>query len=69
MARRAAILLGLVAAVSARKCHDLTIEVDLSARNGVFNLEAPASNIDVTNFMLNLSRQGANYTDTLLSGV
>ncbi|KAK3719738.1 hypothetical protein LTR37_004275 [Vermiconidia calcicola] len=54
------------AIASAKNCQDLTIPVDVSARNGVFNLATPANNIDVTNFILNLSQQGANYTQEVL---
>jgi hypothetical protein len=53
----------------ARQCTNLTIPLSLSARNGVFNLKAPASDIEVTNFMLDLTRQGHNLTNELLSGV
>lgn len=70
MARKSILsLLGLAAAASARKCQNLTVEVELSSRNGVFNFDAPSTNIDVTNFILDLSQQGANYSDSLLSGV
>jgi hypothetical protein len=54
---------------AARQCTNLTIPLHLSARNGVFNLKAPASNIDVTNFFLDLTRQSHNLTNELLTGV
>nr|XP_036576385.1 uncharacterized protein CTRU02_13590 [Colletotrichum truncatum]KAF6783123.1 hypothetical protein CTRU02_13590 [Colletotrichum truncatum] len=50
------------ALAAARVCHDLTIEVEISARNGVFNISTPTTNIDATNFLLGLSKQGSNFT-------
>jgi hypothetical protein len=65
-----ALTLTLLAATgAARHCTNLTIPLSLSARNGVFNLKAPASNIEVTDFMLDLTRQGHNLTNELLTGV
>lgn len=52
----------------AAKCQNLTIPVSISARNGVFNLAAPSDTISATDFILNLSRQGHNYTKELLTG-
>ena len=54
---------------TARSCQNLTVPVSISSRNGVFNVSAPASNIEVTDFILNLSRQGHNYTQEILEGV
>ena len=54
---------------SARKCQNITVPVTLSARQGIFNISAPASDIDVTNFILDDTRQGTNYTKEVLSGV
>ena len=54
--------------VSARQCQNITVPVSISARNGVFGVSAPQSNIEVTNFILNLSRQGHNYTQEVLQG-
>jgi len=63
----AATAFGTVA--SAYKCVNLTVPVDLSARNGVFNVSAPQSNIEVTNFVLDLIQQGQNFSATSLQGV
>jgi hypothetical protein len=59
----------LAAIGAARQCTNLTIPLSLSARNGVFNLQAPASNIQITDFVLNLVRQSHNLTNELLNGV
>ncbi|ETS87343.1 hypothetical protein PFICI_01171 [Pestalotiopsis fici W106-1] len=73
MARSNTLLLSLTAAALAttaagRQCQNLTIPVTASARNGVFGIEAPQTNIDVTNFMLDLSQVGNNLTEKLLTG-
>ena len=54
---------------SAKKCTELTIPIEASARNGVFDIPIPANEVEVTNFILHLSQQGANYTEAVLSGV
>ncbi len=53
---------------SARKCHDFNKVLAVTAENGVFYLTTPQSNVDVTNFVLNLSQQGHNYSQSLLQG-
>ncbi|EHK15318.1 uncharacterized protein TRIVIDRAFT_38049 [Trichoderma virens Gv29-8] len=65
---KSAALLALAAVVTARKCHDLTIPISISARNAVFDLPAPLSEIDVTSFFLGFVHAGINYTDALLTG-
>ncbi|EMC96311.1 hypothetical protein BAUCODRAFT_470284 [Baudoinia panamericana UAMH 10762] len=52
----------------ARQCANFTVPVQLSARNGVFNQTTPVTNIDVTNFFLNLTQQGGNYSAATLTG-
>lgn len=61
--------LGLAVLSSARKCQNMTVEVPVDARNAVFNLTAPSTNIEVTNFILNQAQQGHNYSSTILTGV
>lgn len=41
----------------------------MDSRNAVFNRTAPVNNIDVTNFALDLTRQGHNLTNEVLTGV
>ena len=57
------------ALASAKKCTELTIPIQASARNGVYNIATPATDVEVTDFILNLIEQGVNYTQTILSGV
>ncbi|KUI63958.1 hypothetical protein VM1G_10699 [Cytospora mali] len=64
-------ILGLTAlsfAHASRKCSDLSIEVPVVARNAVFNLTPPKSNIDVINFVLDMTQQGHNLTKEVLTG-
>lgn len=65
----AASIAALAGVASARQCQNLTVPVDVSARNGVFNVSTPVTNIDVTNFILNLAQQGVNYSANTLTGV
>lgn len=62
-------LVAFATAVAARKCHDLTIPISISARNAVFDLPALVSELDVTNFFLDFVRPGVNTTDKYLTGV
>lgn len=61
--------LGLASVASARKCTNLVVDVTTDARNAVFNLTAPKSNIEVTDFVLDLTQQGHNATKEFLTGV
>ena len=61
--------LGLLAlTAAAKKCTNITVPVDLAARTAVFDLPVPQSNSDATAFMQNLTQQGRNFTDLVLSG-
>lgn len=62
-------LTALVTLGEARHCQNLTIPIEVSARQPKFNLQTPNSNIDVTNFILDLTRQGHNYSNEALTGV
>ncbi|KFA66079.1 hypothetical protein S40285_08137 [Stachybotrys chlorohalonatus IBT 40285] len=63
---RSSIILSLAAGSLARVCQNITVPVSITSRNGVFNLEAPTTQIDVTDFFLQLSYQGVNYTEKIL---
>jgi pimeloyl-ACP methyl ester carboxylesterase len=56
--------------VSARCCRNLTVSVDISARNGVFDAKAltPQNNIEVTNLILDLTQGGKNFSANQLKG-
>lgn len=60
--------LGLASLTSARNCMNLTVEVTVDARNAVFNLTAPTSNIEVTSLILDFTRSGHNLTEEYLTG-
>lgn len=62
------VLAALSSANPGRQCIDMTIEVPVVARNAVFNLTAPKNNIEVTNFVLEQTRQGHDFTNEVLTG-
>lgn len=65
----AAAIAAFAGIASARQCQNLTIPVELSARNGNFpGQEVTETDIEVTNFILGLSQQGNNYTEKVLDG-
>ena len=53
---------------SARQCKNLTVPVDISARNGNFNQKITETDIEVTNFILNQTQNGHNYSMEALDG-
>ncbi|ROT43240.1 alpha/beta-hydrolase [Sodiomyces alkalinus F11] len=59
---------GFSVLAAARRCQNLTVEVDISARNGVFDIETPVTDIDVTDFIFEMGTQGRNYSDEHLTG-
>ena len=56
------------AVVTARSYVDLTVPVDISARTGVFNIAVPQTNLDATTLIQNLTQQGRNFTEMVLTG-
>ncbi|KAK6206846.1 hypothetical protein QIS74_13334 [Colletotrichum tabaci] len=61
-------VLSLAAMVAARKCQELTIGLDVSATNQVFNLATPKTDIDVTNILLELTKQGGSFVSDITTG-
>ncbi|KAF9878941.1 hypothetical protein CkaCkLH20_03841 [Colletotrichum karsti] len=59
--------IAFAAVASARVCQNITVEVEITARNGVFNISAPETNVDVTDFTLDLAKQGGNLTAQVLT--
>lgn len=70
LGKAAATGLALVSVASAAKqCLNQTVPVDIESRNAVFDTNTiPHSNIDVTWFIQNMTRQGHNFTDEALTG-
>jgi hypothetical protein len=58
----------LAASVSAKRCINATVPVNLAARQAVFNLAVPQTNLEATDFILNMIQQGRNFTDVVLTG-
>ncbi|KAI1386512.1 Alpha/Beta hydrolase protein [Hypoxylon trugodes] len=61
------LIAGFAAVASARNCKNLTIPLTISSVNTKFTLKAPSTNIDVTNFVLDLVQAGANYTNEIVA--
>ncbi|ESZ94963.1 hypothetical protein SBOR_4646 [Sclerotinia borealis F-4128] len=57
-----------VAAATAKTCINATVPVTISARQAVFNIEIPTTNVSTPDFFLNVTQQGRNFTDIALSG-
>jgi pimeloyl-ACP methyl ester carboxylesterase len=58
----------LAASVSAKQCINTTVPVNLTARQAVFNLDVPQTNLEATDFILDMTQQGRNFTDLVLTG-
>ena len=58
----------LTASAAAKKCMNASVPVDLSARQAVFDLDVPQKNLEVTDFVLNMTQQGRNFSDIVLTG-
>ena len=58
----------LTASATAKTCLNASVPVNLSARQAVFDLAVPQTNLDVTDFILNMTQQGRNFTDMVLTG-
>lgn len=56
------------ASAAAKTCINQTVPVTISARNGIFSLDIPQTNLEVTDFILNMTQQGRNFTNTALTG-
>lgn len=68
-----ALLLALLAMsqdpfTNAHNCQDLLLSIPLTATTTVFNLLPPTSNIQVTDFILNLTQAGANLAEASTAG-
>lgn len=59
--------LGLATVALARQCQNITVAVSISARQGQFNVTPAQNNIEVTNFVLDGTRQGHNASMEVLS--
>lgn len=58
----------LASSAAAKKCMNMTVPVDISARTGVFDITVPKTNLEATTFIQNFTQQGRNFTDLVLTG-
>jgi hypothetical protein len=57
----------LASSALAKKCMNLTIPIEITARTGNYILNEPTSPLEVTAFIQNYLRAGTNYSQALLS--
>jgi hypothetical protein len=62
------LVLSLPLKTVARTCQNITVPVEIEARNGIFNLLQPQTNLDVTHFALNATSNRYNFTKAALTG-
>lgn len=63
-----AILALFTASVAAKQCRNITVPVTISARQGQFDIAVPQTNLEVVDFVRNMTQQGRNFSDTVLTG-
>ncbi|CRK45030.1 hypothetical protein BN1723_006400 [Verticillium longisporum] len=61
-------ILSLAALVTARNCHDLSVSLDVSATNKAFDLAVPTTDIEITDIILQVTRQGGNFISDITTG-
>lgn len=61
-------LVFFAASAAAKRCINATVPVDISARQAVFDIDIPSTNLEATDFALNNTKQGQNFTDIALVG-
>lgn len=65
----ATVFVSLITSTAARKCQDLNLTIPLTANNTVFSLPfVPTNNIEVTDFILNLTEVGRDIASELTAG-
>ena len=64
----ASLLALFASSAAAKKCTNITVPVDISARTGVFDIAVPKTNLEATTFIQNFTQQGRNFTDLALTG-
>lgn len=69
MYKPALLVAAITAVAEARQCTNIMVPVSLESRNGKFDVRPPETEIEATNFALELTRQGRNYTDVILDEV
>jgi hypothetical protein len=62
------VLATLAASAAAKKCVNMTVPVTISARQGIFDIAVPQTSLEATDFVRNMTQQGRNFTETVLTG-
>lgn len=59
----------LAGLATAKMCMNMTIPISISARQAVFDIDIPQTNLEVTDFILNITQQGRNFTNLTLDWI
>ena len=62
------LLAAVVGTVTAKKCMNMTVPVTISARNAVYDVLIPSTNLEAITFAQNFTKQGSNFSETILTG-
>jgi hypothetical protein len=61
--------LAIFAAIApAKRCRNATVPITISAKQALFDIAIPQTNLEVTDFVLNMTKQGGNFTNSALAG-
>lgn len=52
----------LVVSAAAKNCINQTVPVTISARQATFDIHVPVTDLEATDFILNITQQGRNFT-------
>lgn len=63
------LLVLLASSALAKKCRDFKVPVEISATNMDFDYKPTDDEVETTNFLLRLTRNGFNYPQSILRGV
>lgn len=61
-------ILALAASAAAKRCTNMTVPVTISARQGIFDIAVPQTSTEATDFVRNVTQQGRNFTEIVLTG-
>jgi hypothetical protein len=66
--RKSVITLLLASLAAAKRCVNVTVPVDVEARQALYNEVKIEGNQDAAKYVQDLTRNGFNYSDTILKG-
>jgi hypothetical protein len=58
----------LLGSAAAKKCINATVPVELSVQQPRFDIAVPQTNLEVTDFILNMTQQGRSFSSVVQTG-